>query len=395
MFESRTNAFICTVCQNRDISTGHVMEISKDEDKDEEDDETQTNTLKSVSKSIQNDDAAEFDGDDKMETNSPSEDSTLLSVPPSQLVGQTLPDPIVQQDTVISKPEAERVSTPMKRLLSDTEDSEEGGDERRLEKRACTMPLTCSDNQETVIREERSIHTQTDVGGRDAFYSHANLKPIIILEEGVKAQDTYTSIHGSYILLAEVGCQTTSIGHSAYHKATQMPEMSYNPYTNKNVVVKRTPVDVVIKPEPEIKPEIKEEVMVELKPELLPIAMTTAAGVQTESAYTQLHKATQYPDKEYADPGHPPAPAPPIFWNEQQQQQQYQLQLQQQVALQQQQQQQQQLLLQQQLAMQQAQQQQQQQLQQYYYIDPTTGLPVITGQQQQQYLQFYPGYEQQ
>lgn len=289
----------------------------------------------------------------------------------------------------------------VKRKLSETEHIEQSVSNKRSGLSADGGPLSAvsggeESNTTSTIREQRSIHSQTEVGGRDAFYSHKNLKPLIILEEGVKAQDTYTSIQGSYILLSESGCQTMSVGHSTYHKATQMPEMSYNPYTNKNVVVKRpagSPLEANLKPEPELSvPEVNSFTAVN-------------AFCQTENAYTQLHKATQYPDKDYIDPGHPPAPAPPIYWNDQQtqQQQQIQLQMQQQAVFQQQQQQQQQLLLQQQLAMQQAaaQQQaaavqaQQQQLQsQYYsYIDPTTGLPIVSAQQAQ-YLQFFPGYDQ-
>ena len=310
---------------------------------------------------------------------------------------------------VKTEPETHRqtLTASVKRKLSETEQSgEESVCSKRLglcDNTAATRAegeapsgVTSDADTAATIRELRSIHTQTEVGGRDAFYSHKNLKPVIILEEGVKAQDAYTSIHGSYILLAESGCQTMSVGHSTYHKATQMPEMSYNPYTNKNVVVKRQPDTLPFEPLA-VKPE----------PEAAAAAVKTCSTVnafsQTENAFTQLHKATQHPDKDYIDPGHPPAPAPPIYWNEQQtqHQQQIQLQMQQQAALQQQQQQQQQLLIQQQLAIQQAaaaaQQQaaaaQQLQSQYYSYIDPTTGLPIVTPQQSQ-YLQFFPGYDQ-
>ena len=84
--------------------------------------------------------------------------------------------------------------------------------------------------------EHQSSECQTDIGGVNAFYSRKSLKPFVVLEEGVTAYEHYSSDHGSYILLTEDGTQTVSVGHSTFHKATQAPDMSYNPYTNKNVL---------------------------------------------------------------------------------------------------------------------------------------------------------------
>ncbi|XP_067937086.1 uncharacterized protein [Watersipora subatra] len=193
-----------------------------------------------------------------------------------------------------------------------------------------------------VSREFTTGSSQTDIGGMNAFFSKKNLKPFVVLDEGVTAYECYSSNCGSYVLLAETGVQTLCVGHSTFHKATQMPEMSYNPYTNKNVIK--------------------------------PATETSAGSQQGQSPVTpkvepvvkgRLHKATQYPDKEYADPGHPP---PPVIHPD------AQLYAQQQALLQQ-------ALLQQQLAF-----QQQQQLalqQQYFYLDPSSGLPLSMLQPQQ------------
>lgn len=197
-------------------------------------------------------------------------------------------------------------------------------------------------------------HTQTDVGGMNAFYAQKSLKPVVVLEEGVTAHEHYSSDHGSYILLADAGAQTVPVGHSTFHKATQMPEMSYNPYTNKNVL--KQPAG-----QSELAPGTPADVAVT-------VTQATSDEPTAADVVNKLHKATQYPDKEYADPGHPPAPA--IVWPDPQQ------------LLLQQQQQQQQLLLQQQLTLQQ--QQLQQQYMSYYYVDPSTGLPITTGVQPQQ-----------
>lgn len=225
--------------------------------------------------------------------------------------------------------------------------------------------------------EHQSSECQTDIGGVNAFYSRKSLKPFVVLEEGVTAYEHYSSDHGSYILLTEDGTQTVSVGHSTFHKATQAPDMSYNPYTNKNVL------------KPSLDNTDSAKTSANESASEVPKVEAVAVG--------KLHKATQHPDKEYADPGHPPAPS--VIWPD------AQLLLQQQ--------QQQQMLLQQQLA---AQQQQQLQQLQYYYVDQTSGLPLgtvaqqvdqqqllasqqqlLAGQQQSwPYMQQYPtGYEQQ
>lgn len=205
-----------------------------------------------------------------------------------------------------------------------------------------------------LTKEKSTIAVQTDVGGIDAFYREKSVRPFMILEEGVKIDETaYPQSHnaGGLILMANNGSQTSSAGTSCYHKATQLPEMNYNPYTNKNVI-KPELLQPVVKAEKAAKEELSSS------NESTASALMVPCSTQTDMAgYAMLHKATQYPDKDYPDPGHPPPPAPStLLWQDQQL-------LAAQLAAAAQQQQQQQLLLQQQL--------------QYQYIDPTTGLPLL------------------
>lgn len=203
-----------------------------------------------------------------------------------------------------------------------------------------------SNTSELALMTTSSV--QTDFTSLNAIFSAKNAKPFVILEEGASHTAAPTSGTDTLVMqvLANAGCQTGEVGVSFYHKATQIPEMSYNPYTNKNIV-KHELKTAEVKLEKTLCPES------EWKP---PTAV--AASTQTDMAgFAVLHKATQHPDKEYPDPGHPPAPAPPIFWSEQ--------------------------LVASQLAAQQLQQQQQylqqqylQQQMQYTLLDSSTGLPL-------------------
>lgn len=213
------------------------------------------------------------------------------------------------------------------------------------------VATTLSAFTQTAQQESAGVSksTQSDVGGMNSFYSNKCLKPCVILEEGITAHENYLNNQGSYILLACTSTQTINFGHSTFHKATQMPEMSYNPYTNKNIVTK--------------KPDFSGEAE---KVATLQVAGRVTSPQADPAVISKLHKATQHPDKEYADPGHPPPPAPPFLWSDQQA-----------IPLQQSQLMQQQLLLQQQ-----SQTQQPLPSYPYYYVDPNTGLPFYNPLQQ-------------
>lgn len=194
-----------------------------------------------------------------------------------------------------------------------------------------------------------SVCVQTDLAGLDAFFCEKSVKPLMIFEEGYSYRAgpaAVADVNAAIIMMVNASTQSAEIGVNVYHKATQLPEMSYNPYTNKNIV------------KSELKPtDVKQEKVYSVTDSDIKPPPVMAASTQTTMAgYAVLHKATQHPDKEYPDPGHPPAPAPPIFWSDQQ-------------------------LLSAQLAAAAAQQQQLQYLQQqqqlqYTLLDSTTGLPL-------------------
>jgi len=146
---------------------------------------------------------------------------------------------------------------------------------------------------EPVLADLASESTQTVLCGLiNAFCVPKKTAPVVILDEG----QTGEQLDPSLLLLAHTACQTMAVGFSAYHKATQMPEMSYNPYTNKNVVRMAESV----RREPSVEEAVR--------------CPAVVASTQTDMVgHTWLHKAVQFPEREYADPGHPPAILP-VVW---------------------------------------------------------------------------------
>ena len=245
-----------------------------------------------------------------------------------------------------------------------------------------------------------TVCTQTQLTGQSYYICKAAVRR----SEGLA---TPLACCGEPVIVADAAVQASEDRHPHYHKATQMPEMSYNPYTNKNIVRQCADFSTTV----EIH-RVKSESTGEDSKEL--VATAIAMATQTEFiGISQQHKATQHPDKDYPDPGHPPAATPSLYLPDQQalssnqlaasqlasnQLAASQLMSNQLVASQ---------LASNQLAASQlasnqlAANQQQLYAQQYgySYIDPTTGLCMLPVQQQTQtwpYLQYqqYPGYDQ-